>query len=315
MRISGCTMVRNATKLYYPIAEAIRSALPLCDEFVVALGDCDPDDHTEQEIARIGSDKIRILRTVWDLTRFPNGTVHAQQTDLAMHACTGDWVFYLQSDEVVHERFLPVIHARCQELLHHRDVEGLLFRYRHFWGDYRHYVVSHALYPREVRIVRRDPDIHSWRTAQGFRRIPGFDGRSYTARHGTHKLRVATVDAEIFHYGFVRPPRLMQRKHQALKTIHWGSAEAERRFAAAPDTFHYGDLNRLPVYTESHPAVMQHRIAQMDWADELQHHDRLAGAPRPKHERLKYRALTWIEQRLLGGRPLFGYRNYVLVRR
>jgi len=39
MTISGFSFVRNAISLDYPIAEAIRSVLPLVDEFVVACGD------------------------------------------------------------------------------------------------------------------------------------------------------------------------------------------------------------------------------------------------------------------------------------
>ena len=314
MKISGFTMVRNATKLYYPIREAIESILPICDEFVVALGNCDPDDTTEQEILGIGSDKVRIIRTTWDLDRFPRGSVHAQQTDLAMQACRGDWLFYLQSDEVVHEQYLPAIQERCRELLDDREVDGLLFRYKHFWGDYQHYVLSHAWYPSEVRIVRRDPAIHSWWTAQSFRRIPDFDGVSYRTRAGTAKLRVARVDAEIFHYGFVRPPRLMQKKNKAFRTIHWGAAAAEEQFRDRPETFDYGNLGRLARYTGTAPAVMEKRIAMMDWQDQLRYADLPGQKSRNKHERLKYRLLTFIEQRLLGGRTLFGYRNYILLR-
>lgn len=314
MRISGFSMVRNAAKLYYPIREAIESILPICDEFVLALGQSDPDDRTEEEIARIRSDKLKVIRTVWDLERFPRGSVHAQQTDLAMQACTGDWLFYVQSDEVVHERFLPTIRRRCEELLEDREVEGLLFRYKHFWGDYRHYVLSHAMYPNEVRIVRRDPDIHSWWTAQGFRRIPGFDGVSYKARKGTHKLKVARVDAEIFHYGFVRPPRLMQRKNKAFRTIHAGAAVAEEQFRDRPELFDYGNLGRLAEYHDPPPAVMLERIARMDWADQLRYEDDPSRKTNHRHERLKYRLLTFAEQRFFGGRTLFGYRNYELLR-
>ena len=313
MRISGFSMVRNATRLYYPIREAILSILPICDEFVVALGQGEPDDRTAEELARIDSPKLRILRTTWDLERFPRGSVHAQQTDLAMQACTGDWLFYVQSDEVVHERYLPVIQRRCEELLHDGEVEGLLFRYKHFWGDYRHYVQSHAMYPHEVRIVRRDPDIHSWWTAQGFRRIPHFDGASYRAKAGTHKLKVARVDAEIFHYGFVRPPHLMQRKNKAFRTIHWGATQAEREFRDRPAVFDYGNLSRLAEYSDTHPAVMAERIAAMDWQDQLRYDEVPGRRTRHRHERLKYRLLTAVEQHLLGGRQLFGYRNFVLL--
>jgi len=34
-------MVKNASKFYFPIKESIQSILPIVDEFIVALGDCD----------------------------------------------------------------------------------------------------------------------------------------------------------------------------------------------------------------------------------------------------------------------------------
>ncbi|MEO9211214.1 MAG: glycosyltransferase family 2 protein, partial [Ginsengibacter sp.] len=100
MRISGFTMVKNATKLYYPVRESIESILPIVDEFVVALGDCDEDDHTLEEIKSIQSDKIKIVNTKWDTQIFAGGSEYAHQTDIAKSHCTGDWLFYLQSDEV-----------------------------------------------------------------------------------------------------------------------------------------------------------------------------------------------------------------------
>jgi hypothetical protein len=169
------------------------------------------------------------------------------------------------------------------------------------------------MYPHEVRIVRRDPEIHSWWTAQGFRRIPNFDGVSYRVRQGTAKLKVARVDAEVYHYGFVRPPRLMQRKNKAFRTIHWGAAQAEQEFKDRPPEFDYGNLGRLAVDPDPPPAVMRERIAMMDWQDQLRYEDVPGRATRHRHERLKYRILTFLEQRLLGGRQLFGYRNYVLL--
>jgi len=90
MRISGFTMVKNATKLYYPIKASILSVLPICDEFIVALGDCDPDDFTRTEIESINSPKIKIIDTVWDLNKYSRGTENAHQTDIAKSHCTGD---------------------------------------------------------------------------------------------------------------------------------------------------------------------------------------------------------------------------------
>jgi hypothetical protein len=312
MTISGFTMVRNATKYYYPIRQAISSILPLVDEFVVALGDCDTDDRTLEEIRSIGSDKIRIIHTVWDLDKYPRGMEHAHQTDIARQACTGDWLFYVQSDEVVHEEDLPRIRRRCEELLHDTSVEGLLFKYRHFWGDYDHYITSHAWYANEIRIIRNDRDIHSWESAQSFRRIPGFDGVHYREKKGTFKLKVARVDAHINHYGWVRPPQYMQKKRKAFEIIHRGREWAEERFRREEqEEFDFGNLSQLSVFQDTHPAVMQERIRLFNWADQLERRRHKKPALH-KHEQLKYRLLTFIEQNFLGGRQLFSFKNYRL---
>ena len=103
MKISGFTFVKNADKLYIPVKQSILSILPLCDEFVIALGDNDPDDRTEEFIKEINSPKIKIVHTKWDTKTFYKNTEFARQTDIAKSECTGDWLFYIQSDEAVHE--------------------------------------------------------------------------------------------------------------------------------------------------------------------------------------------------------------------
>jgi len=89
MTTSGFTMVRNATKYYYPVKQAIASILPLVDEFVEPLGVSDPDDRTFEEIQSIGSDKIKIIHTVWGLEKYPRGMEHAHQTDIAKNSYKG----------------------------------------------------------------------------------------------------------------------------------------------------------------------------------------------------------------------------------
>src|SRR6201999_190001 len=278
MTISGFTMVRNATKLYYPIKQAISSVLPICDEFVVALGDCDPDDKTLDEIRSINSDKIRIIHTVWDLDKYPRGMEHAHQTDIAKAACTGDWLFYVQSDEVVHEDDLPTIRMRCEELLHDRTVDGILFKYRHFWGDYDHYITSHARYANEIRIVRTDKEIHSWESAQSFRRIPDFEGINYRKKKETQNKRPTRATAQLKQQVWVRPPQYMQKKRKAFATIHSGKTRAEEFFRKEQEEFDFGNLSQLSVYQDTHPAVMQERIRQFNWADQLERRRKNAAA-------------------------------------
>jgi len=318
MKISGFTMGKNAHKLYYPMRYAIESILPIVDEFVVALGDSDADDTTREEIERIDSDKIRIIDTVWDIEKYPRGMEHAHQTDIAKEHCSGDWLFYLQSDELVHERYLPVIEARCRELLDDREVEGLLFNYHHFWGDYRHIQDTHCWYRREIRIIRNDPEIHSWESAQSFRRIPDFDGLHYRRQEHTYKLKVAPVDAWIYHYGWVRPPVLMQNKIKVFTANHEGTASVDRKIRENkyPTYFDYGNLSRLTTFEGSHPKVLQPWLEQFDWQDQLRFEGPATSQipMKMKHDRLKYRVVSWIEKHLPGDRRLGEFRNYILLR-
>jgi hypothetical protein len=310
MKISGFTIAKNAARLYYPVKQSIQSILPIVDEFIVVLGDSDPGDETEKEITSIQSDKIKIIRTNWDVNRFPNGMEYARQTDIGKQACSGDWLFYLQCDEVVHEKYLHYIRHCCEQYLHNPVVEGFLFKYKHFWGDYEHYVLSHAWYSKEIRIIRNDPQIHSWRDAQSFRRIPDFDGVSYYQRENTSKLKVISIDAQVYHYGFVRPPHLMQMKSRNHNTNYRGEKSTAERFKDEGTLFNYGDLNKLNKFEDTHPAVMNDWIRKFDWAEALKNPSKRSIR---KHELLKYRILTFLEQHLLNGRQLFGFKNYRIV--
>lgn len=291
MRISGFSFVRNAVDLYYPVVESIRSVLPICDEFVIAAGDS--TDGTTELLRSIGDPKLKIIETVWDREQFVRGASNAVQTNIALDACTGDWCFYVQADEVAHEQDLPALVERLRAYRDDARVDGLLFEYLHFYADYEHYQASHNWYRREVRIVRNRRGIRSWKSAQGFRHG---DGR---------KLRVVPAGARIFHYGWVRPPRRMTRKARALAEVHLG---AEGARAYVPDIeagYDFGRLHGRERFTGSHPAVMRERIAACDWQV-------LPTPTRQKHDRLGMRLLSWVENRALGFR-IAEHRNYVLL--
>lgn len=305
MKISGFSMCRNADSLYYPFLESIKSALPLVDEFVVAVGIGNPGDRTLDMIREINDPKIKVIETDWDLEAFPNGTVHAQQTDLAKSYCTGDWLLYLQADEVLHESDHGTIREACADFLDDNEVEGFLMDYIHFWGDYQHCQNSHAWYYKEIRVIRNVSEIHSWQSAQSFRKIPDFDGRSYRLKKGTYKLNVVKINATIYHYGWVRPPDLMVQKMNELDKIH---SHKVQRFDG---TMNYGDLSELPVFKGTHPAVMKQKLASLDWTLNTT----MPGSKAlQRQNHWKYRLLTWIEINLLAGRRLFAFKNYRLLR-
>ena len=292
MKISGFSFAKNIGKLYYPLAESIQSILPVCDEFVIAVGKGDSDDVTRKIVEGIADPKIKIIDTDWNAPQYQKGLILSEQTNVALDACSGDWCFYVQADEVVHEKYLQIVHDRCTQLLNNNNVEGLLFKYKHFWGDYDHFHISHAWYPNEIRIVKNRRSIQSWGDAQSFRK-------------NGEKVKVAKVNAEIYHYGWVRPPELMQTKKRSF-LHYWG----ENDFSTVTH-FDYGSLEKVPRFTETHPAVMNDWIAKMNWKDQLQYTGKSSVVS--KHERFKYRLLTFLEQKVLGGKQIGGFKNYILL--
>ena len=164
MKVSGFTFVRNVVKYDYPVVESIRSILPIVDEFIVNVGRC--DDGTLELIRSIGDPKIRIVESVWDETLQKDGLIYAQQTNIALAHCTGDWAFYIQADEVVHEDDLPIIQDAMRRHLGNPEVKGLVFRYLHFIADY--WSTNPWFYHKAVRIIRNNGEVESCGDAVGF---------------------------------------------------------------------------------------------------------------------------------------------------
>jgi len=293
MRISGFSFVRNGIQLGYPVKESILSILPVCDEFIITVGN--GEDDTLEQIASIGDPKIKIIETVWNPEMFVHGAINSYQTNIALKECSGDWCFYVQADEVVHEKFLPVIKAKCQEYLSVAEVEGLLFDYLHFWGSFNTYHQARNWYRAEVRIVRNHIGVESYQSAQGFR------------RHG-QKLQVVRAEAFIYHYGWVRPPQTMRKKKIALDSLHHEPDWVKKNNPPAESDFDYGVLKHLAKFKETHPAVMTDFILRTAPLIKIDPHSKT----RHEHDKLSVRFLSWIERNVLHYR--FGeWKNYVLL--
>jgi glycosyltransferase involved in cell wall biosynthesis len=210
---------------------------------------------------------------------------YSDLTNLALEACTGDWCVYIQADEVLHEDDLPRIRERCEALRDDDRVEGLLFDYLHFFGDYRHVQRGQGWYPREIRVIRNGIGARSVRDAQSFR------------RRGERRLSVASAHARVFHYGWARHPERMRAKVRAFWS-HRGLSSPPGGYGDDVGSYDYGPLGRLPTWDGAHPAVMADRIAAMDWSDALRESDP-PGAERMlvhKDERMLYRSLSAISR-------------------
>lgn len=240
MKVSGFTFIRNGEILGYPFVESIKSILPICDEFVVNVGKS--EDRTLELVRDIGSSKIRIIESCWNEKMQVRGYVYGQQKNIAQFNCTGDWAFYLEGDEVVHENDLDTIHASMQKYLNDDRVEALVFDYYHFYGNANTYLWSPGWYRRAPRIIKNT--IRSYSP----------DGLFFVVldknKAGRYP-RAAHVGAKIYHYGWVRPENLMNRKSQYI----------ERYWAKPPKKIDYTQIDSkiFCEFSETHPSVI------VDW--------------------------------------------------
>ena len=289
MKISGFTIIKNAVKNDYPIVEAITSILPVVDEMIVGVGDS--EDETEQLIRSIPSPKIRIVHSTWDPNLREGGKVLAVETNKAFEHISPDstWAFYIQADEVVHEKYHAAILEAARRYKDDHRVEGLLFHYTHFYGTYDYVGDSRKWYDKEIRIVRNDRAIQSYKDAQGFRK----DGR---------KLNVKLIDAWMYHYGWVKDPVQMKQKMYNAGKL-WHTDEEMNAFLQRGEFFDFNEFDSIARFTGTHPTVMNERIRRKNWDLQLD-------TSRKKFS-LKNKLLYWIEKAT--GKRLFTYANYKII--
>lgn len=252
MNVSGFTIARNVVRADYPLKEAVYSVLPLCDEFVIAVGKS--EDDTMEFVRSFDDPRIRIIETVWDDNLREGGRVLALETNKAKAAVSvdSDWLFYIQADEVLHEKYLEGLKQQMLDFRNDKEVQGFLFDYVHFYGSYSYVGDSRKWYRNEVRIIRNDPQITSWGDAMGFKTLH------------EKKLRVVSSGAAIYHYGWVKHPREQQAKQEQFHKL-WHKDEDLGKMVADAHEFDYGHIDSLVHFQGTHPHVMHERIARMNW--------------------------------------------------
>ena len=290
MKVSGFTFLRNGQKLGYPFVASIRSILPIVDEFVIALGPC--DDDTEQMVRSIGDPKIRIIPTQWNerirSDYSVKGFVFGQQKSIALFNCTGDWAFYLEADEVLHENDLPKIRAAMEEHLNDECVEALAFDYLHFYGNKNTIAWSPGWYRTEVRIIRNSIPI--WSSESLFFNVVVGHKKS---RHP----RAAHTGATIYHYGWVRSEAQMNLKADASHK-YW-----ENKPAAAVD-YSKIDAKALKLFQGTHPKAVHYWLPPAEGVFLADPNHQLTSREK------KHRRMLWLEN-ILGLK--FNKKHYRLV--
>lgn len=260
MTISGFTIIKNGIKFDFPYLESYRSLLPIVDELIIAVGKS--DDGTLESVQNFsqveGQGKIKIIETIWP-EKAPSGEhILSTQTNIALSHCSGDWCFYLQSDEVLHEEEHGKIRTYMKDSFSDPAVEGLLFNYHHFYGSYDIVQKTRSAYRREVRAVKKSALPKSIGDAQSFRKKTG------------EKLQVLLTDCHIYHYGWVRPPLIMKEKTISMDELYHGKESTKisknnEPISHTKENYKYKRFWGLKKFTFSHPVYMKQRIINKNW--------------------------------------------------
>lgn len=291
MKVAGFTIARNIVKADYPLKEALLSVLPLCDDFVIAVGNS--DDGTKDYLVSMNEPKIRLFDTVWDDDKRVGGAVLADETNKALSQVPSDadWLVYIQADECLHEKYIPAVQAAMEKYLHDEQVDALLFDYLHFYGNYSMVGDSRRWYRNEIRIIKNHRKIISWKDAQGFRTVDA------------KKLKVAHCGACIYHYGWVKHPKFQQQKQAQFHRL-WHDDQFMDEKVLQTDLFDYSKIDSLKRFDGSHPAVMMPRVNAINWTFDVD--------PSQKNFGIKARFLYWIEKTF--GWRVGEYKNYLLIK-
>lgn len=258
---------------------------------IIAVGKS--NDGTLEYIQGFDSPKIKIIETVWDDNLRQGGRVLADETNKAMAATSpdADWLFYIQADECVHEKYYDLLRLAMQENLSRTEVEGLLFDYTHFYGSYDYTGDSRKWYKHEIRIVRNNIGAISWGDAQGFRKPDGT------------KLNVVKCGAAIYHYGWVKHPDLQKAKLMQTEKLWHDDRYVETKVSSKE--FNYSGIDSLRKFEGTHPSVMKERIAKQNWVFD---HDISR-----KNFSIKGALLYWIEKTF--GWRVGEYKGYQLLKK
>jgi hypothetical protein len=238
MKVSAFTFVKNGQILGYPFIQSIKSILPIVDEFIINIGES--EDSTLDLIQEIESKKIRIIQSQWNDEMRVRGYVYGQQKMIAQFNCTGDWVFYIEADEIYHEKDLDLIKKSMETYLLDPKVEALVFNFKHFYGNANSFLDSPGWYRTEARIIKNSirtyaPDGLFWLVLDSNKK-----GRYPRAKN---------IGINCYHYGWVRSELEMNLKSKNVNK-YWNKD---------PNKIDYSQIDQsiIKEFNGSHPKIIK----------------------------------------------------------
>lgn len=294
MILEGFTYVRNGFKMGYPFIASINSILPMVDKLFVVVGNS--EDGTREAIMNLNNEKVIIVDSIWEEEKRENGQMFREQSNIGLERITGDWAIHIQADEVLMESARDEIMKQIEAAEKLDAIDGLLFPFYHFWGDYQHIRNTRATHAFEIRAFKNNRNVRSYKDSQGFRIF----NSSKSTDKGT-KLKVLKIEIPVYHYSYTRNPKLMNKKTNYFNRF-WHSNDWLAKHNTELD-FDFNDVDKLEIYEGNHPKYMTEVMVKKDWEFEY--------APSKSNMNLKEKVLYWFEKQF--SYRLFENKNYKLI--
>jgi len=186
-KVSGLTIVRNAISNGYMIAEVIDTLAAVAEHQIVVC-DGHSDDGTYEYLQT--RNDIELFQDRWDLES-ENGLEFAKITNLGLKRCTGDYIFYLQADELIHEDQIE----QLKELIQSGKYNSISCKFNHIRYDLE-FALTEG-YQRAARVIKNNVGISS-----------AYDGYDFQGS-GMHPQCISGVN--IYHYGYVFLENIMRK--------------------------------------------------------------------------------------------------------
>ena len=295
--ISGFTYIRNGFTYGYPFLASIHSILPVVDELIVVVGDS--DDGTREAINKIKDSRVRIIDSIWNEELRINGKVFAEQSNIGIDHVKGDWCLHIQADEVFHESDQESIMQSIKLASENDLVDGLLFKFYHFWGDFIYVRDTRNVHRYEIRAFKNHRNVHPYKDSQGFRKYKSSE--TYKSGEKGKKLLVLNTEIPVYHYSFVRNPRLMKKRMNFFNRFYHNDAWLFNN--TNESAFDYNEVDKLTKFEGKHPVYISEYIKKKDW-DFLYN-------PKKLNMSIKDKFLGIIED--ITNYRLFEYKNYKII--
>jgi len=260
MKIIGLTILRNGIDCGYTFVETIKTLEMVCDEVIVCEGMS--TDGTRDVLRKLESDKIKIIEEPWRSSS-SCGFEFASATNIGLSHCNGDYIFYLQADEVIHENDV----AKVRELIQSNQYNSLVFDFIHLRYHFTHKLATIGSdtdpYTKAIRVIKANCGI-----------VSGYDAYTFTGNTSP----TCDTGITIYHAGYVFPYNIAKKminhaKYYAGADNYQQRAQIATQLLArmeAGETISNDDLHMAlePFYTLTPhglpcPALLQPHIGKV----------------------------------------------------